>query len=279
MTNRVTAGKRQLEARPHPVLGRSTVCLVSALLAAAALAVPANASSEPPPRLTSPSTVRPAQLAAPVSAVLTEAEHEFSTMTATRYQHHNVENAVPGTYFYDCVGFVTYALDQAAPAAHSTIMTRFSVRPGRVPSPGLFVQLFGQLNGTQAGWAPVHRVADLLLGDVVAWSYDNAASSNEPGHDHMSRGHAFIVAAAPQPDGTNSYLVQVWDSTATPHGPNDTRRTNPKNLPGPNGKPSGLGTGTVRLDANADGALANVHWSPTSGTVPDAHLAMGRPTA
>jgi len=87
------------------------------------------------------------------------------------------------------------------------------------------------------------------------------------------------VASAPQPSGTDSYLVQVWDSTGTPHGPNDTRRTNPKNLPDAVGKPSGLGMGTVRVDAGADGAIATVHWSPSSGPVPAAHLGMGRPVS
>jgi hypothetical protein len=261
-------------ARPHAPHASVGVLLITVLLGATALAAPAGATAVGESGLGSAAQATP-----PASPVLTEAAHEFMTMTATRYQHRNLENATAGTYFYDCVGFVTYALGQAAPTARTTIMSTFSVRAGRVPSPGLYVRLFNQLNGTQAGWAPVHRIADLLPGDVVAWSYDSASSSNESGSDHTSRGHAFIVAAAPQPDGTNSYLVQVWDSTATPHGPNDSRRTNPKNQPGPNGKPSGLGTGTVRLDANADGALGTVHWSPTSGTVPAAHFAMGRPTA
>ena len=256
----------ELRSRNRRRARRTVAGLVAAGLSAALLAVPVGAST-------------PDQATPSAAPVLAEAQHEFTTMTATRYQHHNVENAAAGTYFYDCVGFVTYALSQAAPVAHSTIMTKFSVRQGRVPSPGLYVQLFDQLDGSQAGWAPVHRVADLLPGDIVSWSYDNATSSNEPGHEHASRGHAFVVAAAPQADGTNSFLVQVFDSTGTPHGPKDSRRTNPKNLPGPNGKPSGLGTGTVRLDADAAGALVNVHWTPTSGTVSAADFAMGAPTS
>lgn len=215
----------------------------------------------------------------PTSPVLSESVREYTTMTATRYQHHNVEDAAAGTYFYDCVGFVTYALERAAPTARDTIDARFSIRPGFVPSPGRFVQLFDELDGTQAGWSPVHQVSALEPGDVVAWAYDRSTSSNEPAHDHAASGHAFIVAAAPVPDGARSYLVQVWDSTGSPHGPNDTRRTNAKNLPGPAGRPSGLGQGTVRLDAAADGALVTVHWSPAGRPVPAARFAMGRPTA
>lgn len=259
-------GDSRLQDRQRRRARRLVAGLAAAGLGAALLAVPARAS-----------TLR--QAAPSAAPVLAEAQHEFTTMTATRYQHHNVEDAAAGTYFYDCVGFVTYALGQAAPVARATIMTKFSIRPGRVPSPGLYVKLFDQLDGSQAGWAAVHRVADLLPGDIVSWSYDAAVSSNEPGHDHAARGHAFVVAAAPQADGASTFLVQVFDSTASPHGPNDSRRTNPKNLPGPNGKPSGLGTGTVRLDTGAAGALVNVHWTPTSGTVSAAHFAMGAPTS
>jgi hypothetical protein len=171
-------------------------------------------------------------------------------------------------------------LSQAAPVADATIRRDSSIRPDRVPAPGRYVALFTALvTSRQAGWEPVTDVADLQPGDVVAWSYDNAASSNEPGHDHAARGHAFVVAGVPQPSGNASYLVQVWDSTGTPHGPNDTRRTNPKNLPDGGGKPSGLGSGTVRLDAGPDGSLTAVHWTPTSGPVPAAHYGMGRPVS
>jgi len=203
------------------------------------------------------------------SPLLTETLREFTTMTATRYQHHNQESTATGTYFYDCVGFVTYALGRSVPQARTTIMTRFSIRPGYVPSPARYVQFFNELGGHQSGWTPVHRVADLHPGDVVAWTYDHPTNSN---------GHAFVVAAPPRQDKSESWLVSVWDSTATPHGPSDTRRSNPKNLPGPNGKPSGLGRGTVRLDTNTDGTLTNVHWSPNRGTVPSARFGIGRPT-
>jgi len=256
------------------VVGRVSAVVV---VVAAALAVAA-------PALAAPRASRPVGIAAPdatsaVGPLLGEAVREYTTMTATRYQHRNVENAEAGTYFYDCVGFVTYALSQAAPVADATIRHDYAIRADRVPAPGVYVRLFAALDGSQAGWEPVTRVADLQPGDVVAWSYDNAVSSNEPGHDHSARGHAFVVAGLAQPSGSDSYLVQVWDSTGTPHGPNDTRRTNPKNLPDAGGKPSGLGSGTVRLDAGPDGSLTTVHWTPTSGPVPAAHYGMGRPVS
>lgn len=202
--------------------------------------------------------------------VLGEAMHEYDTMTATRYQAALRVDLASGSYFYDCVGFVTYALGRAAPKARETIINMFNIAVNRIPSPARYVTLFGQLNGSLPGWQPVHRVGDLQPGDVVAWTYTNPRGSN---------GHAFVVGSVPRLAGTKQYLVTVWDSTATPHGPNDTRLTNPKNLPGGNGKPSGLGSGQVVLDAGADGALIRAHWSPKGSTVGPATYGMGRPVS
>jgi hypothetical protein len=202
--------------------------------------------------------------------LLGEATHEYDTMTATRYQAALRVDLSRGTYFYDCVGFVTYALGHVAPQARTTIMTKFNIAPNRIPSPARYVDLFGQLDGTQPGWQPVHRVADLQPGDVVAWTYTNP---------HGANGHALVVGSAPKAVGTSQYVITVWDSTATPHGPHDTRLTNPKNLPGGNGKPSGLGSGQVVLDTTAGGSLTRVHWSPTTSSVGPATYGMGRPVS
>jgi hypothetical protein len=197
-----------------------------------------------------------------------EAGREYRVMSETRYQHLRVVSG--GRFFYDCVGFLAYALGQADPVALATINRTFSIAAHRVPSPARFVSLFDRLDGAQLGWRPIRRVADLEPGDVIAWTYVNPTGSN---------GHAAVVAEAPVASSAGSYLVTVWDSTATPHGPADTRRVNPRNLPGPNGRPSGLGSGTIRVDARPDtGAVLAVHWSPSSGPLAPAHYGLGRPT-
>src|SRR5579859_6658529 len=112
MPHRVLAVESRPDDRRRRHTRRMVAGLAAAGLSAALLAVPAQAST---PGQGSPST----------APMLAEAQHELNTMTATRYQHHNVEDAAAGTYFYDCVGFVTYALGQAAPTARSTIMTKF----------------------------------------------------------------------------------------------------------------------------------------------------------
>lgn len=204
------------------------------------------------------------------SAVVNEALHEYDTMTATRYQAALRVSVPRGTYFYDCAGFVTCALGRVAPQARETIYSAFDISANRIPSPARYVALFGQLNGTQPGWEPVRRVVDLDPGDIVAWTYT---------HPHGSNGHAFIVGTVPRMAGASQYLATVWDSTATPHGPHDTRLTNPKNLLGANGKRSGLGRGQVVIDSGADGLITRVHWSPKGSAVGPATYGMGRPSS
>src|SRR5713226_8704032 len=75
----------------------------------------------------------------PLSA---ESNREYTTMVATRYQHHNQESEVDHTYFYDCVGFVSYAMSRAAPTASATTRDTLKIKKGFVPSPARYVSLF-----------------------------------------------------------------------------------------------------------------------------------------
>jgi hypothetical protein len=206
-----------------------------------------------------------------------EAEREYTSMVATRYQHHNQESEADHTFFYDCVGFVSYAMSQAAPTASTTTRDTLKIKKGYVPSPASYVRLFGKVDaGTGlAGWAPVTSVAALQAGDVVAWYYDSGAAA-KPG---SASGHAVVIAGPPSQTGSDAYSVLVYDSTATPHGSDDTRRTNPANKPGPHGKPSGLGRGTIGIQAKSDGQIAAVQWSAGGSAVKSAHYGMARPVS
>jgi len=206
-----------------------------------------------------------------------EAEREYTTMVATRYQHHNRESEVDRTYFYDCVGFISYALGRATPAAWATTRDALKIRPGSVPSPTRYVSLFDEVDAGSSlpGWAAVTSVAALQPGDVVAWYYDRGAAS-KPG---SASGHAVVVGAAPTPTGGDTYSVLVYDSTATAHGPDDTRLTNPANEPGPGGRPSGLGRGTIGLQVTSGGQIASVQLSAGGRDVRSAHYGMARPVS
>jgi hypothetical protein len=238
-----------------------------AFVAIAAVASPASATTPP----SFPSSGSGA------SPLLAEAGREYTTMVATRYQHHNQESEVDHSYFYDCVGFVSYAIGRAAPTAWATTQNTLKIRTGFVPSPARYVSLFDKLDaGTNlAGWAPVTSVAALQPGDVVAWSYDRG-SATKPGR---ASGHAVVIAGALTRTGPDAYSVLVYDSTATPHGSDDTRRTNAANEPGPGGRPSGLGEGTIGLLATPDGHIATVQWSQGGRAVRSARYGMARPVS
>ena len=198
-------------------------------------------------------------------------------MVATRYQHHNQESEIDHTYFYDCVGFVSYAMTRAAPTAWATTRDTLKIRSGYVPSPASYLRLFARLDAGNnlPGWAPIASVAALQPGDVVAWYYD-AAATDKPG---SASGHAVVIAGPATKTGPGAYSVLVYDSTATPHGPQDTRLTNPANQPTAAGKPSGLGRGTIGLLVTSSGTISSVQWSAGGRSVRSAHYGMARPTS
>lgn len=196
------------------------------------------------------------------SPVLAAVVQQFTTMTATRYQHMDIEDAAAGTYYYDCVGMVTYTLRLATPQALRTLLADLRIRPGYVPSPPLYVQWFTSLDTEpDPFWQDVSRVADIQPGDVIAWNLE----ANNP--DSTVKGHAVIAAGPPLLLADGSYALLVYDSTATPHGPTDSRHDDPRNEIGPNGLPSGLGKGTIQLIPDpTTGAPVAVAW--TVGTAP-----------
>jgi hypothetical protein len=144
-------------------------------------------------------------------------------MIATRYQHHNQESEADHTYFYDCVGFVSYAMSQAAPTASTTTRDTLKIKKGYVPSPASYVRLFGKVDaGTGlAGWAPVTSVAALQAGDVIAWYYDGGAAS-KPG---SASGHAVVIAGPLSQTGSDAYSVLVYDSARHYRNTGEVRRS------------------------------------------------------
>jgi hypothetical protein len=187
-----------------------------------------------------------------------EAQRQFASMTRTTYQHKTQVDLKAQTYRYDCVGFVAYALKQAAPQARASAFKALEIAPGRIPSPPMYVAFFQSLVQTpQVGWQVISRVQDLRPGDVVAWEYKTAISS----------GHAVIVASVPLSAEEGTWVVKVYDSTSSPHGedtrPQDSRTT----VFTASGKKSGLGHGMMAFSADpSTGAITGYRWSPKSKT-------------
>lgn len=200
--------------------------------------------------------------------LLVEATEQFKAMTTTLYQHKTEVDRTAGSYRYDCVGFVSYALKHAAPQAWASAFKATGIDKGRIPRPPRYRTFFASLADTpQPGWEAVVKIADLRPGDIVAWEHKTATAV----------GHAVIIGTIPvaAPDG--SWLVMVYDSTASPHA-EDTRPADERAQPlAPGGRHSGLGHGMMSLIADpATGALTGYRWSPKAktSTVP---IAAGRP--
>src|SRR4029077_725731 len=142
-----------------------------------------------------------------------EATDEFKTMTTTRYQHRTRVDRAAGSYRYDCVGFVTYALKQAAPKAWDSVFKVTGINRSHNPKPWRYRAFFASLTKKpQPGWEAVTKTSELIPGDVVAWGYKTKDAV----------GHAVVIGSAPELGSDGSWLVEVYDSTSSPHG-NDSR--------------------------------------------------------
>ncbi len=191
-------------------------------------------------------------------------------MTTTLYQHQTRVDRATGSYRYDCVGFVSYALKQAAPQAWATVAKATGLAKGRIPSPPKYRTFpCGLANGPQPGWEAVTNASELRPGDVVAWEHKTETSS----------GHAVVIAGVPAPRPDGSWEVEVYDSTSSPHS-QDSRPNDPRaQVLASSGRPSGLGHGVMVFLADpASGALTGVRWG-TKGKALTLPIAAGRPTS
>jgi len=221
-----------------------------------------------------PSIVGPA--ANPSSSpVLAAVVHAWSTMTSTKYAHHDVVDAGAGTYQFDCVGMTNYFLSVSAPAANAALRSALGIGAHYVPRPAAMASYFAALPSAGNGrWTPVRQITDIRAGDIIAVP---------PRPGTAETGHALIAGGPPRQLSNGDVALLVWDSTATPHGPSDTRLTDPRNRPiaasadHPGPRPSGLGRGTVMVAPTATGAPGQLFWSvdgPSYGT----QVEIARPT-
>jgi hypothetical protein len=206
------------------------------------------------------------------SPLVAAAYHQFNTMRCTHYQHHDVQDPNAGTYYYDCVGFTSYSVRVADATAWNELASAVHLPAGRVPSPRLYVSFFRRLvPSSQPGWRPVATGSGIQPGDLLAWSPEAL--------DSESAGHSVMALSAPEPLGGGRFALAVMDSTATGHGPDDTRRAdNPlsqRNAPlgashaskgtrlhrARADARSGLGIGVIALDTGPSGSVTGVEWT------------------
>jgi len=125
----------------------------------------------------------------------------------------------------------------------------------------------------EKGFTRIRGIADIAPGDFIAIKYND---------DSDDTGHVMLVDTAPEEQaatdpiipGTTQYAVTVIDSSASGHGPTDTRARGKGVYTG------GIGRGTFRLYADGDGKIAGYAWSETKKSVyyhrPERALVVGR---
>ena len=197
-------------------------------------------------------------MGAPSTRFLGEVRAQLDGMRSTRYQHTTDVDPERGAYFYDCSGLVEYALARSAPEALRVLPTSTKARPLAVD---IAFHLLRAPTHPADPWLGVLTAAELEPGDLIAWVTPKESSSR-------NTGHVMVVTAPPvrSPARPDEWLVEIVDSTSTPHA-GDSRRDGH----------TGLGSGTVGLVVDGAGRPTAYRWrGGESPKAPRTLVALGR---
>jgi hypothetical protein len=189
--------------------------------------------------------------------LLKEARRILGAARSSTYSHTTYVDEATGTFDFDCSGFVDYAMSRVVPAAFADLQLATVKRPVAAS----YETFMASLGAGTTRWQRLSRVADLAPGDIVAWLEPPVLMSS-------NTGHVMVVDGTPQAGPTaGEWVVQVIDSTESPHGRSDTRA--------PSGE--GIGAGPIVLMADATDAPTGYHWSTLSSSTPYmTQVALGR---
>jgi len=205
-----------------------------------------------------------------------EVQREFQTMRSTGYQHRTQVDRITGSYRYDCVGFVSYALKIAAPRSWETVVQATGISRNRFPSPQRYRIFFESLvTFPRPGWQAVTKTSELRPGDIVIWEH----------HSSKASGHAVVIASNPVAFSTENkkhpgeWIVEVYDSTSSPHG-EDSRPNDPRaGILAASERRSGLGSGIMVFTSDpTTGNLNGLRWNPKASRQ-ESPIAAARPTS
>lgn len=248
--------------------------LIGLTLVTSSSASSAAQTTPPEPPGASPSGTKPSwsvqapQAPAAAGLLLAQGIETYQTLAQTQYNHRYTISPSTGTYFWDCIGFVNWALEQATPNAWSAFHTAMNVPTNNSGRVGLWATFLTGNPGPS--WSVVPAVNQLtggevmiVPGEVVVGGRVIYGSADENGG---YPGHAVIIAGPPLPLSDGSYAVFVYDSTALPgHGKWDSRNFDARALDEPGTtRASGTGYGTMRLTVSATGAPTAVYWSAST---------------
>jgi hypothetical protein len=236
---------------------RATALVASVLLAG--LVGTGCAHGHTRPAAVSPSSSPAASGAAGAALLLGEVQRELSAVKKTHYQHTTAVDEAIGKFYYDCSGMVDYALDRVLARDAQELPTSTSKRPLAGDIERFLHNAIGQ---PAQGWQAVPRVDQLGAGDLVAWLVTEDSTTGDTGH-------VMVVLGAPKPNASRNseWLVQVADSTLSPHAL-DSRHQGE----------TGLGSGTIGLVVDSNGVPVAFYWKGgVSEHAKPTEIALGRP--
>ncbi|KNC99418.1 uncharacterized protein SPPG_05659 [Spizellomyces punctatus DAOM BR117] len=151
---------------------------------------------------------------APSSLLAAAAEYASSKgLQKTTYTHVSRINGQRGTYHTDCSCFVSYLLYTTGLTAHLQDVPKerndTAVDPP-MPRAQDYANFIYGLNSTHPRWKRIHRVSDLIPGDLITWSIPSRTTNT---------GHMMVVLADPItiPVSTNETWVHVADASSITH--------------------------------------------------------------
>lgn len=200
--------------------------------------------------------VRPAD--APGAVILAEARRIVAQARQTRYSHSLDADEKSGRYVLDCSGFVALVLRNAAPKLLTPLAAFHSKK--RRPLAEHFYAFFA-VCGEESGWRRIGKVSEIAGGDVIAWA-------NEEHEASANTGHVMIADGPPRRDPDGQWRLVILDATQTRHA-DDSRPADG----------TGVGRGTVWLQANAQGEAVSLRWKSPKGRLLTPPLAIGRAAA
>jgi len=188
------------------------------------------------------------------------AEHIVHTLRHTHYQHHEHIDVATGTYDVDCSGFVSFVLEQVA-REHLRVIPKES--GWKIPRAFKYEEFFNSLpSHPEKGWRAIPDLAQVVRGDIVAWSLPSHLGKEE------DTGHVFVVAAAPIQLEAGLLAFRVCDSSTVRHYQDSRAETG-------GAFHTGVGTGTIHFKVDGAGKPRSFQFGPGDKfhSVP---IAMGR---
>jgi hypothetical protein len=167
----------------------------------------------------------------------------YQRMAKTAYSQKTAVNEQARVYIFDSPGMANYFVGRAASGAAAAL---HAATKSTAPTPTQWAQFIqGKDGGLKAPWQRVTVGGRIQPGDFIAL----------PAHGDF-KGAVLIAAGTPLGLNDGSYALRVWDSTTSPHGPLDTRLSDPRVT-----NKAGLGNGTIRLYVNGQANITKADWS------------------